>query len=341
MGKRPLTFVIGDIIRDLSLHLESFPKPGRDNPAASPVWAPGGSAFNTAAALERLRVPTGVIGRVGADAEGQAILREMRKLGIHTRNVQKDTELPTGICVIPVTPNGERTLIGARGANTRLDPAGIPEALQGIRHLHVSGYTLIETGPRKAVFDALRTARESGVTTSLDFTWHAAVKAPEAIREALPLVSVALPSASELRLALGVRQLSRAAEAALCLGVEAVAATLGAGGCRVYEMGKAFRAPSFEVQIVNTCGAGDAFNAGYICGLLEGATPPASALIGNAAGAVAAQSEHPYLSLSRSKLLQVLRNGLERARLKKHREALQEAISILSKRSSKTRRRRR
>jgi ribokinase len=338
--KRPQTFVIGDINRDLFLHLHSFPKPGRDNPAGASAWALGGSAFNTAAALVRLKVPTGVIGRVGNDSEGQTILKEMVKMGIHTRFIQKDREAPTGICVIPVTPDGERTLIGARGANRNLEAEGIQDSIQGIRHLHISGYTLVEPKSRQAVCEALRAARQLGVRTSIDFTWHAAVSAPEAIREVLPLVDVALPSASELRVAFGVRQLSRAADTVLELGVEHIAATLGAGGCRVYGYGRPTRVPPFEVRVVNTCGAGDAFNAGYILGILGGANPVSCAVLGNAAGAAAVASEHPYRSLDRARLVEILRDGMAHVRGMKLREAMIESIELLSRSTTRSRRRR-
>lgn len=341
MPKRLLTLVIGDINRELLLYLPTFPKPGRDNPAANFAWALGGSAFNPASMLIRLRVYTGVIGRVGRDAEGLAIIREMRKLGIQTRYIQKDSERPTGVCAIPVTDDGERTVVGARGANLGLASDGLAEAIQGIRHLHVSGYTLLEAKTRKVAMEALRLARESGATTSLDFTSHGPTEVPEAIREALPHVTAALPSAPELRLTFGIRQLSRAAEAAMEQGTEQVAATLGAGGCRVFWAGRAQRVPPFALPVINTCGAGDAFNAGYIFGLIEGATPTACAVIGNAAGAVASASEHPYQSLNRSRLAQVIRNNETATRHKELRESTLEAAALLSRRSTKTRKRRR
>ena len=341
MPKRLLTLVIGDINRDLFLYLPTFPKPGRDNPAASFAWGLGGSAVNPAALLIRLRVYTGVIGRVGKDTEGLAIIRQMRKLGIQTRYIQRDTERPTGVCAIPVTTDGDRTIIGARGANLGLASEGLAEAIPGIRHLHVSGYTLLEAKTRKVAMEALRLARESGATTSLDFTWHGATEVPDAIREALPHVTAALPSAPELRMTFGIRQLSRAAEAAMEQGTEQVAATLGAGGCRVFWAGKAHRVPPFALPVINTCSVGDAFNAGYIFGLIEGGTPAACAVIGNAAGALAAASEHPHQSLTRSRLAQIIRNNESPARHKELREASLEAAALLSRRSTKTRRRRR
>ena len=341
LPKRPLAIILGDINRDLFIHVPAFPKPSRDNPAEAATWALGGSAFNAATALVKLQVPTGIIGRIGKDHEGQAILREMSKTGIHTGAVQKDPERPTGICIIPITPDGDRTLIGARGANQALEPQGIPEAVQGCRHLHVSGYSLVEPRPRQAAREALRAARAAGATTSIDFTWHAAVAAPEAIREALSDVTAALPSAPELRMALGIRKLSLAAQEAIKLGAEQVAATLGAGGCRIFVDGKSIRVPPFETRVVNTCGAGDAFNAGYIFGLVSGAKPLVCAVLGNAAGAAAVTSEQPALTLDRAGMAKILQTGRGITRKKILNEAIGEAEELLAKSSPRKRRRKR
>jgi sugar/nucleoside kinase (ribokinase family) len=336
--KRPQAIVLGDINRDLLVHIRSFPKPSRDNPAERATWELGGSAFNAAAALVKLQIPTGVISRVGKDGEGRAILREMSKMGIHTGAVQKDPERPTGICIIPITADGERTLIGVRGANQALEPEGVTAAVQDCRHLHVSGYALIEPKTRQAAREALRAAREQGATTSIDFTWHAAIAAPEAIREALTDVTAALPSAPELRIAMGIRKLSLAAEEAVRLGAEQVAATLGAGGCRVFAAGHSYRIPPFETRVVNTCGAGDAFNAGYIYGLLAGAKPWVCAILGNAAGAATVTSELPYLALDRAGMMEILKAGEGKTRKKIIKEGIREAVELLAKRSPRKRR---
>jgi ribokinase len=339
LSKRPQILVLGDLNRDLFLHLPSFPKPGRDNPVQSFAWSPGGSTVNIAAALVNLKIPTGVIGRIGRDTEGRALLRDLSTRGIHTRNVQIDSEKPTAIRVIPITPNGGRILMGARGANASLDKDGLREAFSGIRHLHVSGFTFVEPTSRTAAIEALRTAREGGATTSLDFTWRAASGASEAIREALSYVTVALSSAPELRIALGFRQLSRAAEAACELGTEQVAATLGSGGCRIFSARGAFRAPPFNVRGGDQSGAEDLYSAGYIFGLLQDASPFVCGVIGNAAAAAGGGGEQPYRSLNRERLAHLLQEGEPQARGKKHIGAIREAMALLSNRGPTERKR--
>ncbi|GAG41432.1 unnamed protein product, partial [marine sediment metagenome] len=94
-------------------------------------------------------------------------------------------------------------------------------------------------------------------------------------------------------------------------------------------------------QVANTCGAGDAFNAGYICGLLAGAKPLVCAIMGNAAGAAAVTSELPYLSLDRAGMVEILRAGEGKTRKKILKEAIREAVGLLARSSPRTRRQKR
>ena len=340
MAKHPLAAVLGDINRDLFVRVRHFPKPGSDNPAETSSWALGGSAANTAVALARLDVSSSVIGRIGRDNEGRALLKELVRSGVHTGAVQRDPSRATGICIVTVTADGERTLIGMRGANCALQRNGVAEAVANVRHLHVSGYALIQPESRRAALLALETARKAGAVTSLDFGWQPASSAPELLRHALRHVSLALPSAQELRMALDERRLSRAATKARGLGVEQVVVTLGGGGCRVFTDEGTFRVPRFESSIVNTCGAGDAFNAGYILGVLGGVRPQACAILGNAAGAVVVESESSHESVSRERLARTILRRKEDRQLEPFDEALSDALSLLSPKTKRKKRRR-
>ncbi|HEX9724734.1 MAG TPA: carbohydrate kinase family protein [Vicinamibacteria bacterium] len=335
MAKRPLAAVLGDINRDLFVRVRHFPRPGSDNPALGSTWALGGSAANTAVALARLDVWASVIGRIGCDAEGRALLKELARSGVHTGAVQKDPSRATGICIVTVTADGERTLIGMRGANCALQRDGVAEAVASVRHLHVSGYALIQPESRRAAILALETARKAGAVTSLDFGWEPATSAPELLRQALRHVSLALPSAQELRMALGERRLSQAASKARAMGVEHVAVTLGAGGCRVFSENGTFRVPRFESRTINTCGAGDAFNAGYILGTLEGASAEACAILGNAAGAAVVESDSSHKTVTRDRLVKTILRAKDDPQLEPFAVAVGDAIKLLSAKSKK------
>jgi sugar/nucleoside kinase (ribokinase family) len=228
----------------------------------------------------------------------------------------------------------------ARGANAVLKEEGLGEALGAIRHLHVSGYTLLDLTSRITAIEALGAAREAGATTSLAFTWRAASSASEAIREALGHVTVALSSAPELRIAMGFRQVSRAAEAARELGAEQVAVTFGTGGCRVFSSGGAFRVPTIHVRDENPGRAEHLQHAGYIYGKLHGASPAVCGIIGNAASAVGGGNDPSYGTPNREMLLRQLQEAKSQVRGRRQAEAIQEAVALLSRRGLEAKRRR-
>ena len=98
----------------------------------------------------------------------QAALAELRAGGVELE-VAIDPRAPTGTCIVIVEPGGERTMLPDRGANAALEPADLPidEFAEG-KHLHLSGYTLLDPGSRSAGLVALEHARAAGMTISVD-----------------------------------------------------------------------------------------------------------------------------------------------------------------------------
>ena len=113
-------------------------------------------------------MPTLLVARVGEDAPGQAAIAELRAAGVELE-IAIDAQRSTGACVVIVEPGGERTMLPDRGANAALEPADLPidEFTEG-RHLHLSGYTLLDPGSRPAGLVALEHARAAGMTISVD-----------------------------------------------------------------------------------------------------------------------------------------------------------------------------
>ena len=113
-------------------------------------------------------MPTLLVARVGEDAAGQAALAELREGGVELE-IAIDAQRPTGTCVVIVEPGGERTMLPDRGANAALEPADLPidEFTEG-KHLHLSGYTLLDPGSRSAGLVALEHARAAGMSISVD-----------------------------------------------------------------------------------------------------------------------------------------------------------------------------
>ena len=287
----PQVIALGDINLDIVAHIARYPQPGGDGLARQSYLRAGGSAANTALTLVRCGIETAIIGRVGADALGTQLLADLQAGGVDVSLVQRDPDATTGTMFIVITPDGERTMFGFRGANVRTDPAGIPVTGFGhARHFHLSGYALLESPQREAALRALELAQEAGLSASLDAGLEVLMQQADLVCALLPRMDLFFPNLDEAELLADTRDPEAAAVRLREQGVKVVALKLGVRGCLVATADGVFTVPPFGVEVCDTTGAGDAFDAGVICGRLHGLSWRTAALLGNALGALAVAS---------------------------------------------------
>lgn len=263
--------VVGDIAVDVLVAPAVPPVPGADVPARIRTTS-GGAGANTAAWLAHLGAAVTLVGRVGDDAAGRAAAAELAAAGIDAA-LAVDPALPT-CTVVALLGNGDRTLLSDRGAAAHLAPADLPD-LAGARHLHLSGYVLLDASSRPAGLAALAAARAAGLTTSVDP--QVAPALTPAFLEWVRGVDLLLPNAAELA-ALG---------AAVLDAVGAVASTSAGGRATWADAAGRWTVAASAVEVMDATGAGDAFNAGVLVAWLGGAGPEAALAAGCAAGAAA------------------------------------------------------
>jgi len=283
----PEVICLGDINTDIIAPIARYPEPGGDGHADFLSIVPGGSAANTALALSRLSIRTGLIGRIGTDVFGTELLSRLSGCGLDVSRVQQDPQVATGLMFIPVTPNGERTMFGCRGANARLslsqqDRPIITQA----RLLHLSGYSLLDSPQREAARKAMAWARAAGLQISLDVGLEAIKQQPALLGQWLKGLSLLLPNEAEATVLTGQPAPEQAVRWLLGRGVQLVALKRGREGCLIGRGDEMIRVPGFEVHSVDSTGAGDVFNAGFIAGRLRGLELRPAALLGNAMGAL-------------------------------------------------------
>ena len=156
--------VVGDIVTDIvAVHSGAFTV-GSDTPATITV-AGGGSGANTAAWLASLGVAVELVGAVGSDPAGPERVAELVAAGVGCVHVRR-TSGRTGTVIVLAHPS-ERSMINDRGANLLLQPSDVDLALSSVapRHVHVSGYTLLDPASRPA---GLRALAYAGGTRSVD-----------------------------------------------------------------------------------------------------------------------------------------------------------------------------
>ena len=162
----PRVVVVGDLIYDLIARIEGLVAFGTDTFAPIQAVA-GGSGANAAAWLASLGIETHFVGRVGDDVIGEALVAELEKSGV-TAHLARDPSLGTGKVFVLVDGAGERTMITDRGAGEALCPEDLPRTLFEGAHLHLSGYTFSGGSRRETALEALRLAREAGMSVSVD-----------------------------------------------------------------------------------------------------------------------------------------------------------------------------
>lgn len=256
----------------------------------------GGSAAIVAAGLARLGVPTRFVGRVGDDAFGRIAVERLAATGVDTSAVETDVALPTGLSVI-LSAADDRAILTVPGTIPTLRPETVARAARGADHVHIASYFL-QPQLAAGLPGLLRDIRSSGATVSLDTNWDPAEQWA-GLAEVLPHVDVLLPNLEELRAisrAMGAMPLGAASPGAANSAVSSGSASssgsadeslarsitgfgprvvvkAGAdGGWSVGTDGAVAASTGLSVDVVDTTGAGDSFDAGYLAALAHGIT---------------------------------------------------------------------
>jgi sugar/nucleoside kinase (ribokinase family) len=244
----------------------------------------GGCALNTATALTQLGARAAAIGKVGDDVFGRFLVGLLEERGIAHEGVLVDHATPTSATVALVSSDGERTFLHVKGANARLRADEIDASLVfSGRALHVAGALVLDSLDGEPCASLLAEARRRGILTSIDPVWDPTGRWDRIVR-ALAHADVFVPSLAEATAISGESDAAAAAAWLQRAGARAVVVKLGAEGCYVAGFG---HVPPVDVVSVDATGAGDAFAAGLIYGLLAGWTVERSARLANAAGALA------------------------------------------------------
>ncbi|MFF3642114.1 sugar kinase [Streptomyces sp. NPDC002564] len=246
-----------------------------------------GAESNVAIGLSRLGHTVRWAGAVGDDEAGELVLRTLRAEGVDVASATRDAHAPTGLILFePRLPEVTRVhYYRAGSAGSRLAPDAVEAAFAGAatpRVLHLTGITPA-LGPSAAESCrlALHLAREHGTQVCLDVNfrsrlWSAQEAAAE-LRTWIPYVDVLIASDDELPLCLppeGTPAGVSPERYLLDAGVREVVVKLGAQGATAHTAEGTLHAPAREVRAVDAVGAGDAFVAGHLSGLLDGTDLP-------------------------------------------------------------------
>ncbi len=277
--------IAGELNVDLVLqNYHSFPRVGTEVLVDDITITLGSSSAICAAGLAKLGNAITFAGKVGADAWGEQCLKWLRDLGIDTSRVIPDADIKTGLTVSITSPR-DRALVTYLGSIAASRPEEFPASgFAGFNHLHVASFFL-QKALRPEVKNVLAAARAGGLTTSLDPGFDPESAWGRDLLDVLDEVDVFLPNEVELEGITGLHTYQESLRALASLRTLTVA-KLGSDGCAALVNGEMVRVPAFRVNAVDTTGAGDSFNAGFLHSWLR-RTPLRDAMVfGSACGAL-------------------------------------------------------
>ena len=247
----------------------------------------GGCANNTALALARLGISAGAMGKIGADAFGNLILKTLTDNGVDTTGMRQDADVSTSFTFVAIASDGERTFYHYIGANGKLCEVDIDwEIIKTAKILHIAGALVMPSFDGAPMANVLREAKAEGITTSLDTAYDATGKWMETLAPCLQHVDIFMPSIVEAQYLTG---LSECREIAQFLrrnyNIETIAIKMGENGSYVSTPETELSVPAYSVNVVDGTGAGDAYVAGFLAGTLMGWDLKATAELASATGA--------------------------------------------------------
>ena len=246
----------------------------------------GSSSAIFACGAARLGLRTAFVGVVGDDPMGRFMLDALRARGVDVAGCRVDRDVPTGASVI-LTSGSDRAILTAPGTMPLLRDEDVPQALVArARHVHVgSVFQLDALRPRLAA--RLGAAHRAGLTTSADCNWDPRETWAGGLWEILRETDVFLPNAAEATRITGTTDVEAAARLLVDAGPRVVAVKCGKDGAiAVARDGTLTRVPSLAVDAVDTTGAGDSFDAGFLAGFLAGRPVLDCLALGVAAGSL-------------------------------------------------------
>lgn len=256
----------------------------------------GGCAANTGIGLQKLGVETGVMGKVGHDGFGDFVRDALEHSGVDARGVAVDEQVSTSATMAMIASDAERSFIHHIGANAALTDADVDwDLVREARLLHIAGHFLTPGLDGEPCARVLKKARELGLKTALDTAGDQSEMSLDRLLPVLPYVDYLVPSYSEARSCLRASGVAgdTPEEVARVLqgeGAGVVALKMGEAGSYIRaderEFGRReWRLPPFRVEAVDATGAGDAFAAGFLAGIVHGLDLESTGKLANAAGA--------------------------------------------------------
>lgn len=285
--------IIGNLNIDLIIrNVPGMPAWGQEVMGSDRLQACSGQAGYLAFALSKLSVPIALIANVGDDLYGRQILHELTDFGVDLAGVQMTPNGRTGITVAIVRADGERSFVSDLGCLADFSEEMIQRNWSLVEDAAVVCLVGLFCLPGLSLLAAARQmerARRAGKLTMLDTGWDPAnwpVDTLTGMHSLLKHVSLFMPNWDEARAITGATSVEEAGEMLCKLGPETVVIKCGELGSYARQGGYSCWSPPRDVQVQDAVGAGDVFNAGFLCALQQGWPLEGCLALGNSAASL-------------------------------------------------------
>lgn len=285
---KPDVVVIGELNVDIILNqISQFPEIGKEILAENLTVTLGSSSAILASNLSTLGTSVAFIGKIGNDSFGNVVLESLKSKGVNISNVIKSEVYNTGATIV-LNYEQDRAMITYPGAMNDFCSDDIDmEFLFASKHVHFSSIFL-QPGIRNNLSDVFRKAKSKGLSTSLDPQWDPEEKWDINMEELLPNVDLFLPNIAEFKFITKTSNLNEGFEKIRKIAPEVTLILKdGSNGAFAWKAGSLIHQPAFlNTSVVDCIGAGDSFNAGYICDFIKGKSIEQCLKTGAIAGAI-------------------------------------------------------
>ncbi|NQV14426.1 carbohydrate kinase family protein [bacterium] len=278
--------VVGELNADLILHdPQGFPEMGKEKLARGMLLTMGSASAIFATNIAHLGLKVGFIGKLGNDYLGKIVTDTLAARGVDCTGVQVKDDEQTGITVALSYPD-DYAMMTYMGAMETFNLADVDfDYVKRGKHLHFSSYYL-QPGMRPACAELFKRAKSLGMTTSFDPGWDPDEKWEDDILEVLPYIDVFLPNESEAMCIAHTDNVEAALEF-LSQYASTTVITCGSEGVLAHSKGETLKTKVYQVDPIDTTGAGDSFNCGFLSSWLQGDELKNCLIAGSACGAIA------------------------------------------------------
>jgi ribokinase len=268
MDRRYDLVTVGHALVDIRIVVDRFPAPDEEAVVLSQTWGAGGSAVNTAIDGSRLGLRTAVIAKIGFDSFGRIIVDELLREGVDISGLRVSSTGRTGFTIVVIDRDGNIVMYGFKGVAEELEPNEVDnEIISTARYVHIASLRL-DTSLKVAEI-----ARKASAKISWDPGRVLAKKGLKELEKMIKSVDIVLVNKVEASAITGldIDKYRESAKILKDLGPELVVVKLGSRGVYAFGDGVDEEVPAVKVdRVVDTTGAGDAFAAGLIAGILRG-----------------------------------------------------------------------